>query len=141
MTEHCSLIYQFNTWKLQAQNMGRTCCAHKLFFVLTFRTIYVHNMFWACSFHVLNWKSMINLLSYCGLVDVRIYASDKDLPVFLYNAQRWNFSVFDEIFFKLSRHDGKIIEKISCKKGMLFQDWFKPILEYLFPTNVVLESK
>ena len=26
-------------------------------------------------------KSMNNLLSYCGLVDVRINASDKDLPV------------------------------------------------------------
>ena len=35
----------------------------KLFFVLTFRTIYVHN------------------LSYCRLVDARISASEKDLPV------------------------------------------------------------
>ena len=26
-------------------------------------------------------RSMNNLLSYCGLVDVRINASDKDLPV------------------------------------------------------------
>ena len=26
-------------------------------------------------------KSMNNLLSYCGLVDMRINASDKDLPV------------------------------------------------------------
>ena len=26
-------------------------------------------------------KSMNNILSYCGLVDVRINASDKDLPV------------------------------------------------------------
>ena len=26
-------------------------------------------------------KSMNNLLSYCGVVDVRINASDKDLPV------------------------------------------------------------
>ena len=43
-------------------------------FVLTFKTIYVQNMFWTG-------KSMYNLLSYCGLVDVRIYASDKDLPV------------------------------------------------------------
>ena len=29
------------------------CCVHKLFFcfVLTFKTIHVHNMFWGCSFH------------------------------------------------------------------------------------------
>ena len=27
----------------------RTCCVHKLLFVLTFRTIYVHNMFSTCS--------------------------------------------------------------------------------------------
>ena len=47
MTKYCSLNYQFSTWKLQAQNALRTCCVHKLFFVflLTFRTIYVHNMF------------------------------------------------------------------------------------------------
>ena len=31
MTKDCSLIYQFSTCKLQAQNMGRTCCVHKLF--------------------------------------------------------------------------------------------------------------
>ena len=107
---------------------------HKIFFCffLTFKTICVHNMFWACNFHVLNcqahlwacgrrdvstpsfgshlnpistrvgrlckpytdvhtkfWKpqahltgkSMNNLLSYCGLVDARISASEKDLPV------------------------------------------------------------
>ena len=53
MTKDCSLNYQFSTWKLQAQNIRRTYCVHKLVFVLTFRTIYVHKMFWA--FYVLNW--------------------------------------------------------------------------------------
>ena len=33
MTKDCSLIYQFSTWKLQAQNMVRTCCVHKLFWM------------------------------------------------------------------------------------------------------------
>ena len=33
---------------------NQICCVHKLFFILTFRTIYVHNMFWAWHFHVLN---------------------------------------------------------------------------------------
>ena len=46
-------------------------------FVLTFRMIYEHNMLWACK----SGKSMNNLLSYCGLVDARIGASEKDLPV------------------------------------------------------------
>ena len=60
MTKDCSLIYQFNTWKLQAQNTGRTCCAHKLFyvFVLTQNNLCAQrdlHMFWACSFYVLNW--------------------------------------------------------------------------------------
>ena len=51
MTTDCSLIYQISTSKLQAQNMGRTCSGHNLFFVLflTFRTISVHNMFSLCS--------------------------------------------------------------------------------------------
>ena len=35
-------------------------------------------MFCACSFHG---NSMNNLLSYCGLIDAKIRASDKDLPV------------------------------------------------------------
>ena len=53
-------------WKLQAQNMGRTCSAHDLI------------IFCACTFHG---NSMNNLLSYCGLVDARISASEKYLPV------------------------------------------------------------
>ena len=45
------------------ENMSRTCCVHKLFFVcvLTFRTIFVHNIFYPCS--------------------AKRRASDKDLPV------------------------------------------------------------
>ena len=33
------------------------------------------------NFHVLNCNSMKNLLSYCGLIDAIIRASNKDLPV------------------------------------------------------------
>ena len=36
------------------------------------------NMFCACIFHG---NSMDNLLSYCGWIDAKIRASDKDLPV------------------------------------------------------------
>ena len=38
------------------ENMRRTCCVQKLFFVfvLTFRTTYVHNMFYPCSPNVLS---------------------------------------------------------------------------------------
>ena len=54
-------------------------------FVLTLRTIYVHNMFSTCCeveiFMYWTRDSMNNLLSYCGLVDTKIRASDKDLPV------------------------------------------------------------
>ena len=57
MTKDCSLNYQFCTWKVQVVYIN---CF--LLFVLTFRTIYVHNMFWPCNFLVLN-----NLLSYCKL--------------------------------------------------------------------------
>ena len=64
MATDCSLNYKFNTWKFQAQNMGRTCCVQKLF--LTFRTIYVHNMFSLCS--------------------AKIGASDKDLSVLVCKA-------------------------------------------------------
>ena len=69
------------------QNMGRTCCVHELFWmsIQKLKTIYVHNMFSTCSKLVLfmYWtcNSMNNLLSYCGLVDAKIRASDKNLPV------------------------------------------------------------
>ena len=49
------------------------------------KTIYVHNMFSWCSelvvFMYWTGKSMNNLLSHCGLVDPRISASDKVLPI------------------------------------------------------------
>ena len=69
VTNDCSLIYQFSTWKLQAQNM----CAKIVLKVKTCSELVVF-MYWTC-------KSMNNLLTYCGLVDPRISASDKDLPV------------------------------------------------------------
>ena len=62
-------------------------CVRKLFFVfvLTFRTISVYNVFSTCSelgiFMYRTRNSMNNLSSYCELVDARISASDKYLPV------------------------------------------------------------
>ena len=73
--------------KTTSSEMGRTWCVHKLFWVSKQKqkTIFVHSMFSPCSelvvFMYWTGKSMNNLLSYCGLVDVRINASDKDLPV------------------------------------------------------------
>jgi hypothetical protein len=93
------------------QNMGRTCCAHKLYFVfvLTFRTIYAHNMFSPCSelvvFMYCTGKSMNNLLSYCGLVDPRISASDKDLPVLIQTSS---------IFTKIISEGFGFIKYFSC---------------------------
>ena len=46
--KNCSLIYQFNTWKLPPQYMGKTCCAYKLF-------LFWHSeqfMYKTCSEHV-----------------------------------------------------------------------------------------
>ena len=51
------------------QNMARTCSAHVL------------PMFCACVFMYWTGNSMNNLLSYCGLIDPKIRAPDKDLPV------------------------------------------------------------
>ena len=64
-------------------NMERTCCIQKLFWMS--ETISVHNMFSPCSpqlgiFMYWTCNSMNNLSSYCGLVDAKIRASDKDLP-------------------------------------------------------------
>ena len=66
MTRGCLFIYK------KVQNMLYKKLFVFLNFVLTFRTILVHNMFWC---------SMYNLSSYCGLTDLRMRASDSDLPV------------------------------------------------------------
>ena len=50
---------QVQYMKIPSSNLGRTCCVQKLF--LTYRTIFVHNMFSPCS--------------------AKRRASDKDLPV------------------------------------------------------------
>ena len=67
------------------ENMRRTYCAQKLFFVFTIRTTYVNNMFSPCSelgiFMYWTANSLDSLLSYRGLVDARISASEKDLHV------------------------------------------------------------
>ena len=47
MTIHCSLNLQAQYMKIPSSNLGRTFCIQKLF--LTFRTIFVHNMFSLCS--------------------------------------------------------------------------------------------
>ena len=47
-------------------------------FVLTFKKI----VYTTCQ-DIVNCNSMNNLLSYYGLIDARMRASDKDLPVFI----------------------------------------------------------
>ena len=98
MTKDCSLNYEFSTWKFQAQNIWawnfveNMLCTQIvcLFFILTFWTIFVHNMFSTCSklgiFIYWTRNSVNNVSSYCGLFDARISASDKKLPLTDYYA-------------------------------------------------------
>ena len=84
MTRDCSL-----NWippKIQVQNM---LCTNIVLNVKTKtkKPIFVHNMFWTCN-------SMNNLLSYCGLTDSKMRASDTDLPVYcLIYILCWNLNV------------------------------------------------
>ena len=83
MTKDCSLNCKFNTFKLQAQNTLRTYSEH----VVYINCSECQNKNNLCTQHVLSLEfscignSMNNLLSYYGLVDARISASEKDLPV------------------------------------------------------------
>ena len=80
MTKDCSLNYKFSTWKFQAQNMLCTqivfcfCIDNSKQFMYTTCSELVVFMHWTG-------KLMNNLLSYFGLVDVKINAFDKDLHV------------------------------------------------------------
>ena len=71
-TTDCSLNYEFSTWKLQAQNMLRTCCVHELFWMSKQnkkRTICVLlSLEFSCTEQWTR-NSMNNPSSYCGLVD------------------------------------------------------------------------
>ena len=62
----------------------RTCCVHELFWMSKQKTK-KQFLYTTCSelgiFMYWTGNSMNNLLWYCGLVDTRISASDKDLPV------------------------------------------------------------
>ena len=73
-----------------SEDVKNMLCTQIVFFVFTFRTIYVQNMFLTCSEHgiFMYWtcKSMKQFLSYFGLVDAKINASEKDLPVWKCNA-------------------------------------------------------
>ena len=96
----------------------RTCCVHELLFVLTFRTIHVQCtqhvfMYWTCN-------SMNNLSSYCGLVDAKIRASDKDLPVVkikmakpdhirIFGIRCWiQWAKYIKLLIKLTYHSSKL---------------------------------
>ena len=79
MTKDCSLNYEFSIWKFQAQNM--LFCEHKLFFCFCFD---IQNNLCTSELGIfMYWTRnlMNNLLSFCGLVDARISASNKYLPV------------------------------------------------------------
>ena len=91
-------IYQFSTWKFQAQNMGRTCCVQKLF--LTFRTISVHYMFSTCS--------------------AQRRASDKDLPVWRKKQMKLTFASNQTIFQQKSAQVLLKCEKILNYLTLLY---------------------
>jgi hypothetical protein len=69
--------------KIPSSNLGRTFSAQKLF--LTFRTIFVHNMFSPCS--------------------AKRGASDKDLPVPYMSAKNFEaFGLYNETYFYNFEH-------------------------------------
>ena len=81
MTKDCSFNCKFSTLKLQAQNMlfkyincSECQKKNKKQFLYTTCSELAIFMYWTLN-------SMNNLSSYCGLVDARISASDKNLPV------------------------------------------------------------
>ena len=101
-------LYEFSTRKLQVQNM---LCTQIVYLFLLWHS--EQFMYTTCSelvvFMYWTGKSMNNILSYCGLVDARISASDKDLPVNKWkkgNAKRYNASwpmfIFLELLFSVA---------------------------------------
>ena len=120
----------------------RTCCFQKLFWMSKQKTICVHNMFWEHSelaiFKYWTGNSMNNLLSYCGLVDAKIRASDIDSPLsgFVWY-EDWSF--FKKMFFKWSSKNRVNLysEAYIWKKYSFYSPkqilWFKIGFPFLLP--------
>ena len=79
------------------------------------KTIFVHNMFLTCIF---GGNSMSNLLSYCGLTDARMRASEKDLPVFKKNLLK-NISRVVSLGQKWS-NNGFLMKAVLCGRAEKF---------------------
>ena len=94
-TKDCSLIYQLNTWQLQVQNILCT-------WIVFYFCFDIQNNI--CTKHVLDLyfsrDSVNNVLSYCGLTDSRMRASETDLPVLYYKLICMRL----KSFFKTLRH-------------------------------------
>ena len=76
LTHNLTKIFHWITCSVDETSKLRTCCVHKLFWIKK-------NVYITCSelgiFMYWTADSMNNLLSHCGLVEVRISASEKDL--------------------------------------------------------------
>ena len=90
-------IVRWSTSSVHENYKLRTCRVHKLFlfwyseqFMYTTCSQLVLFMYWTG-------KSKNNLLSYGGLVDVRINASDKDLPVLFQTLEYKNFGLVQKV--------------------------------------------
>ena len=80
MTTDCSLNHHASS--VHENSKLNRCCVRKLVFLFWYSKQY---MYTTCSelgiFMHWTGDSVNNLLSYCGLVDAKIRASDKDVPV------------------------------------------------------------
>ena len=96
--------------KTPSSYLGRTCCVQKLFWMFSpGLSLEFSCKYWTCN-------PLNNQLSYCRLVDAKIRASDKDLPVMKSIRTRWSKlypfhhiqGVFDTIW---SRYSKMIVEE------------------------------
>ena len=92
----------------------RICCVQRLFWMLKQKTKInlcselVFFSFWSC-------KSMNNLLSYCGLTDARMNASEKDLPVLKTFLTVW--------IWKTRIYRSFLTSDQACMPNLKFKSW------------------
>ena len=88
--KNCSLNYKKNT---SSEHVLYKNCFCFLFFDIQNNTCTQHvlNLYFSCD-------SMNNLLSYCGLTDSRMRASEKDLPVLLVDMKTGSNGSAQEVF-------------------------------------------
>ena len=115
---------QVQYMKIPSSNLGRTCCVQKLF--LTFRTIFVHNMFSPCSAKRRASDKDLPLKSYSKLIEILFQIVF--LP-YLYEVvtsqNKWlsTCKLVKDVLKSIMNRNSNLTPEMCCSHGITYHKW------------------